>query len=140
MLHGLQKHFNFITDDMVISAYALAGGAASATVGSCGAICGGLMALGAKYLPRSEEPSEEDLAQVDAARKKFGEFRDWFIKEFGGVTCKDGQIAVYGHYYQLSDPKEHDAFYEYQEKNGLDCNILVNKTAVKVAEILSRED
>lgn len=138
-LHGLQKYFDFITDDMVFSSFALAGGAAQATQGSCGALCGGLIALGAKYLPRRENPSEEEIKKISAVRKEMGKFRDWFISEFGGVTCQEGQVAVYGQYFQLSNPEQYNAFYEYQERNGINCNLLVTKTAIKVAEMLSRD-
>jgi hypothetical protein len=98
-----------------------------------------LIALGAKYLPRRENPSEEEIKKISAVRKEMGKFRDWFISEFGGVTCQEGQVAVYGQYFQLSNPEQYNAFYEYQERNGINCNLLVTKTAIKVAEMLSRD-
>jgi hypothetical protein len=135
----LQKHFDFITDDIVAAAVLLAGGGDRATTGSCGAFSGGLMALSAKFSPRSGEPSEQEMAQFNQNRVAIHEFRDWFIAEFGGVPCADVQHRQLGRVYNLMDPGELKAFGTtpgIREK----CTEVYAKAAIKIAEMLCRED
>ncbi|MFC1864693.1 C-GCAxxG-C-C family (seleno)protein [Chloroflexota bacterium] len=139
-MHGLQKYFDFISDDIVQAAVSLSGGGARAAAGSCGAFSGGLMALSTKFSPRSEELSAKEREELDRARIKFYEFRDWFIAEFSGVTCRDVQCRLYGRFFNLMDNEERQAFRNFREVHGNRCSQVTMKTALKVAEILSRED
>ena len=140
VVHGLQKYFDFINDDIVQAAVALAGGGGRATVGSCGAFSGGLMALSAKFSPRSEELSEKEIEEFDKVRSNFNEFRDWFIAEFGSVLCWDVQRRLLGRSFNLMDDEQLQAFRNFHEAHGRKCTQATTKAALKVAEILSRED
>ena len=135
----MQKYFEFISDDIVQAGIALAGGGIRATIGSCGAFSAGLLALSAKFCPRSNEPTEKELEEYEKARKKFAEFRDWFIAEFGGVVCKEVQHRQLGRSFNLMDDQEYQAFKNFQGV-GEKCNQVSRKAALKVAEILSRSD
>jgi len=53
-LHGLSCHFTFIPETMVSASWAFTGGVAASS-GSCGALCSGLMAIAARYLPSVAE-------------------------------------------------------------------------------------
>lgn len=124
---------------MVRAAVLLAGGGDRATTGSCGAFSGGLMALSARYSPHSEEPSEQEMATFNRYRPKLHEFRDWFMAEFGGVTCKEVQLTQLGRVFNFMDFQELKAFAEgpgIREK----CAQVYMKAALKIAEMLSRED
>ena len=134
----MQKYFDFISDGIVQSAVVLSGGGGRATVGSCGAYSGGLMALSAKFSPRSDTLSEEEMEELEEAHSKFGEFRDWFIAEFGSVVCRDVQLKLFGRFYNFTDEQERQAFREFQEAEGRPCRQVYTKAALKVAEILSR--
>ena len=97
------------------------------------------MALSAKFSPSSEEPSEKEIAEFNKLRIKIHEFRDWFIAEFGGVACKDVQRRQLGHAFNLMKAEELKEFGEFpgvREK----CAEVYTKAALKVAEMLSRED
>ena len=98
------------------------------------------MALGAKFSPRPQEPLEKEIAEFDKARSKINEFRDWFIAEFGGVTCRDTQLRLFGRFFNLMDEGERRAFRDIQKVQGRRCSQATVKGALKVAEILSRED
>ncbi len=125
---------------MVQSAVALSGGGGRATVGSCGAFSGGLMALSARFSPRSTTLSEKEIEELNKARSKFDEFRDWFVAEFGSVVCRDVQLKLFGRFFNLMDEQERQAFKEFQKAQGRSCLPVYTKSALRVAEILSRED
>jgi hypothetical protein len=123
----------------VAASVSLAGGGSGATTGSCGAFSGGLMALSAAHSPRSETLSEPEREDSNRARAKFNEFRDWFIREYGGVSCRDVQTRLFGRYFNLMDEEGHKEFFEFI-KSGPSCNRVMTGTAVKVAQMLSQED
>jgi len=108
--------------------------------GSCGAFSGGLMALSAKFSPRSDKLSEKEREELGKAFSKFHEFRDWFIAEFGSVVCRDVQLHLMGCFFDLTNDEGLQALREFQEVHGRKCVQATTKTALKVAEILSRED
>ena len=118
----------------------LRGGGNSATLGSCGIYSGGLMALSAKFSPQSQSPSKKEKEVFDKSRSKINEFRDWFITEFGGVTCKDVQLDLFGRFFNLMNEGERQEFRKYRQLLGIQCNQATTKAAFKVAEILCLED
>ena len=130
----MQKYFNFINDDIVQAGVALAGGGGEATSGSCGVFSGGLMALSARFTPRSDELSEKEIEEFQKVSRNFHEYRDWFIAEFGGVTCRDVQCGLFGRFYNLMNDEEHEA----KRAEGKSCESVYTKSAHKVAGMLSR--
>jgi len=136
----VQRYFPFVTDDIVQAGVGLLGGGAHSVVGSCGTFSAALMVLSAKYSPRPDILSEKDFAQLAYANARFGQFRDWFVSEFGSVACRDVQLKVLGQTYNLMDDQEKQSFREYQQEQGKFCSQVAMKVALKVAEMLSRED
>ena len=98
------------------------------------------MVLSAKFSPRSEELSEKEIEEFDKVRSNFNEFRDWFLAEFGSVLCWDVQRWALGRSFNLMDDEHRQAFRDFQEVHGRKCSQVTTKAALKVAEILSRED
>ena len=135
----MQKYFPFVTDDIVQAGVGLAGGGDCSVMGSCGAFSGGLMALSAKFNPRSDILSEEELEQLAYARSQLDRFRDWFISEFGSVTCQGVQFNVFGRVYNIMDDEELEKMREYQQGLGKSCGEIAKEAALKIAEILYRE-
>jgi hypothetical protein len=115
---------------------ALAAGGGRATVGSCGVFSGGLMALSLRFCPQSDNLTEKDKEALNKARDLFGEYRDWFIDEFGSVVCRDVQLKLFGRYFNFMDEDDIQAFGKFPESEK--CNDVTKKGACKVAEILSR--
>ena len=109
-----------------------------ATAGSCGAFSSGLIALCAKSVPRSEKLSEAEVKEFEQVRRNAHEFRDWFIAEFSGVTCRDVQCWLLGHAFNLMDEEERKAKLKCQDGLKRNCGEVVTKTTLKVAEMLSR--
>ena len=65
-----------------------------------------------------------------------GEYRDWFIDEFGSVVCRDVQLKLFGRYFNFMDEDDIKASGKFPESEK--CNDVTKKGACKVAEILSR--
>lgn len=97
------------------------------------------MALSAKFSPRSEELTEKEAEEFEEVYTNLSEFRDWFIAEFGGVVCRDVQHRQLGCSFNLMDEAGLQAFREFPEVYER-CSQVTTKTALKVAEMLSRED
>lgn len=134
VLLGLRHHFDFLTDDLIRVSMALAGGC-SASNGSCGAYCGGLLAIAAKYQPAFIDLSSGGLAKREESRKKRFEFRDAFLKEFGSTLCPDIQQLVFGKRFNMIDQKEWQEFMSlpgHLEKSST----VIEKAARMAAEIL----
>ncbi|MFH1031426.1 MAG: C-GCAxxG-C-C family protein [Chloroflexota bacterium] len=132
----MQHYYDFITDDMLVSAIALAGGGGRSTTGSCGAYSGGLMALSTRFCPGGEELTEEELARLDKAKPNFYEFRDWFIKEFSGVNCVQILRKLFGGTFDLNNDKSVAELRKIQKELGFNCELVTGKVAVKLAEML----
>lgn len=112
-----------------------AGGGDRATTGSCGAFAGGLMALSACFSPRTDEPSDLEMAEFNKTRLALHGFRDWFIAECGGVTCADVQRHEFGRIYNFMDTKDQKDFAMSPETRQK-CFAITAKAALKVAEML----
>lgn len=97
------------------------------------------MVLSARFSPRSDPLPEKELEQLSYAQSKFAQFRNWFISEFGGVTCRDVQFRILGRVYNIMDEQEFQKFIEYQQESGKYCREIAMKAALKVAEMASGE-
>jgi len=132
----VQTSYNSITDDLVYSGIALSGGGARSTFGSCGAFSAGLMALSTRFSPHASELSLEQIEEVEKARTRFYQFRDWFVAEFGGVSCYETLHKLFGGYYDQSNEESRKALKRVQEEKGFNCQVVTAKTVVKVAAML----
>jgi C_GCAxxG_C_C family probable redox protein len=133
-LYGLKQHFDFIPDELVRAATALGGGC-SWSGGSCGAYCGGLLAIGLKFSPPIEDLSDEGLAKGESAREKRLAFKDLFLKEFGTTFCPEIQERLFGRRFDFMDEKEREELLNlpgHHEK----CASVVSKGARLAAQIL----
>jgi len=94
------------------------------------------MALSAKFSPRYERLSEDQIDEWTPVKVKLHEFRDWFMAEFGGVTCEKVQYRQLGRSFNLMNKEELIGFRELREN----CVEVYTKVALKAAEMLSREN
>jgi C_GCAxxG_C_C family probable redox protein len=92
------------------AADALAGGTALTTEGTCGALVGGLLAIGSVVGRTYEDFSEgERKRRVFQYAKKY---YDRFIKEYDSPRCKDIHMKLFGRTFDLLDPKDYQEFEE----------------------------
>ena len=111
----------------------LAGGTAVSTEGTCGALVGGLLAIGLVT-----GRTYEDFSAGYRKRRVFyyaKKLYDKFVEEYDSPLCKDVQKKIFGRSFNLLDPKDYDEF----EKAGghIDkCTSVSGNAAKWAAEII----
>jgi C_GCAxxG_C_C family probable redox protein len=129
VLIPLQKHLNLGSPDVARAAAPLAGGIALSGE-SCGALLGGLLAVG---LAVADDDLENRQGFLDTMGAGF-RFLRRFQKEFGATTCRDLQTARLGAFYSMAKPEEYEAFVK---AGGYDvCSTLVGKASRLTAAFL----
>ncbi len=137
VLAALQDYFEGIDDEVFKASHPLAGGGALCGDGTCGALVGGIAAIGS-YFGRSKEdyskkdPDGNDWMNSSAIAKKL---REKFIEEYGSVICNDVQAKKMGRSFDLWDEED---FQKFEEAGAHEdqCPEVTGKTARWTAEIL----
>ena len=129
VLIPIQKHLGLGNSQVALASTPLAGGIAL-TGDTCGALLGGLLAVG---LAVADEDVENSQAFLDTMGSGF-RFLRRFRKEFGATTCRDLQTARLGAYYSMASPEEYE---EFVKAGGYDvCSQLVGKASRLAAEFI----
>ena len=125
-----------IADPATIQASdSLAGGCALSAQGTCGALSGGLLAIGSVV-----GRTYEDFSKGESKRRVFQyakKLYDRFIEEYGSPLCKDVQKKIIGRSFNLLDAKEYAEF----EKAGAHvdkCTSVSGNAARWAAEIIMK--
>ena len=116
------------------AASGLGGGIGLTTDGSCGALTGGVMAIGLVYGRTLERIEERTLTAYRLARR----LQDRFVAEYGSGTCKDIHQRLFGRTYRLTDPDDWKAFLA-AGGHSTHCPAVVGKAARWTCEILLEE-
>lgn len=107
----------------------------------CGALIGGIMAIGLKYGRNVQaflqhDPEKTRFKTVGRARNLWEKFE----KTYGSCLCQNIQKRIFGKSYDLWDPKQYEQF----EKDGghgpNGCPKVVKKAAKWVAKLLLEEE
>jgi len=96
-----------ISDGTIKASHGLSGGGALCGEGVCGALSGGLVALGAK---RGRDADKLHRGRGMANFQACKELTERFRHEFGGLTCRDLQVKFAGRTYDMWDKDEYAAF------------------------------
>ena len=129
VLIPLQKHLGIGNSAVARAAAPLAGGIAL-TGETCGALLGGLLAVG---LVMADDNIEDNQAFLDTMAAGF-RFHRRFQKAFEATTCRDLQTAKAGRYYSMAKPEEYE---EFVALGGYEiCSALVGKAARLAAEYI----
>ncbi len=97
-----------IGDDRVCqAAHSLAGGGALTTKGTCGALIGGMLALGAEHGRRRED---FDKGSFVNSYKLSKQLQERFVAEFGSPVCADVQTKILGRSFDMWNGKDYKAF------------------------------
>jgi C_GCAxxG_C_C family probable redox protein len=130
---AIMETLNFHEEEVVKAADGLAGGTALSSEGTCGALVGGILAIGT-FLGRSYpdfSKGKRNRRVFQYAQKLF----DRFNQEYDGILCKTVQQQLFGRYYVLSNPKEYEQF----EEDGAHvdkCPSVASNVAYWTVEIL----
>ena len=108
---------------------------------TCGAVIGGLMALGLAYgrdrLYDPEWGTPEANEVMFRLRKKVWRFCEAFKREFGSTMCGDIRPKIMGRDYDTMDSEERRKFLE--DGGAKECRVPPEKAARIAAEILLEE-
>lgn len=137
VLLAAQEILGLKNDLMFKAATGLAGGMMLG-VSACGALSGGIMAIGQKY---GRERS--DLTDPEPCPNKTPELakklHERFIEEYGSSACSDLQQRIFGRSYDWWDLAERQQYLE-AEAQLAKCSEIVGKGARWVVELLLEED
>jgi C_GCAxxG_C_C family probable redox protein len=136
MLATMYDLFGIGGDDAMKSGTGLAGGGALAGDGTCGALVGGIMALGLVFgRDRESYTSRKRASRAYRAAKKL---HDKFIEEFSGAVCRDVQNCIFGRSFNLLDRDDYKTFEE-MGGHADKCTDVVGKVAMWTADIILDE-
>ena len=133
VLAALHETLGVSDPKTIQAADALAGGTSLSTEGTCGALVGGLLAIGSVV-----GRTYEDFSAGKRKRRVFQyskKLYDRFINEYGSARCKDIHLRLFCRTFNLLDP---DDYAEFEKAGGhVDkCTVVSGKTARWAAEIL----
>ncbi|MBN1474224.1 MAG: C_GCAxxG_C_C family protein [Syntrophaceae bacterium] len=131
-LAGIFDAFGVQNDDIFKAATGLADGVGLTGDGHCGALSGGVLAIGYFFGRNKEEFG--DMVKLVKGNLLSKKLHDRFVKKYGTCRCFDLQTSFFGRFYNLYDPEEMKA----AVKDGLldTCSTLVGEVAKMTTEII----
>jgi C_GCAxxG_C_C family probable redox protein len=137
VLAALQDCFEMRNDEVFRAASGLSGGVGLTTHGTCGALSGGVMAIGMMFGRERCNFKDPDKTRMSAYRLG-KQLCDRFEREYGSVVCCEIQDSYLGRCYDLWSSTDYVDFDKvaYQEEKG---PLLVGTAAVWTAEIILDE-
>lgn len=130
VLTAVNETVGGVSEDTIKASHGLSGGGALCGKGVCGALTGGLVALGTRRGRDADKLHRgRGINNFQAGR----ELTTRFEAAFGGLTCEDLQKAFAGRTYDMWQPDEYAAF---GEARGDKCAEASAKVAQWVVEML----
>ena len=132
VLHALVEHLGIGDKEVIKAAAPLAGGVARSGH-LCGALMGGIMAMGLAYAPSILRGALE-VPGYAKAMELAGVLCDRFKSEFGALNCQEIQRLMWGRSWNLREPSEREEFLrpEFHDR----CGDVAGKAARLAAEII----
>jgi len=134
---ALQEEFNLGGGTEMIKAATFMPGIASRKE-TCGAVVGGLMALGLKFgkdkIHDTEPVTPEGKEDILKSRQKAWRFCEVFKEEFGSTMCGDIRPKIMGRDYNSMDPIERQRFLD--DDGPKKCRVVAEKAARIAASII----
>ena len=138
VLGTMMQLFDLTQPDVFRAATGLAGGIGLSVEGSCGALTGGVMALGLLYgrdLDKMDDPEKRRFI----AYRLSNQLHERFVQEYGSSLCKEIHKKIMGRAYHINDPQEWQAFLDaggHSEK----CPGVVGRASRWTAQIILEEE
>ena len=131
-LAALMDVFHFQDAVLFKSVFGFHGGSGNSGIGPCGALVGGIAAIG-HFFGRTR--TEFDMmAENCAATPLVKQFVDAFDAEFEGIRCRDCQKKMLGR--EIDFSKEEDRRFFKEQQGHEKCAHVVGRGAALAAEIL----
>jgi len=103
-LAGIFDALGVQNDDIFKAATGLADGVGLTGDGHCGALSGGVLAIGYFFGRNKEDFS--DMMKLLKANLLSKKLHDRFVEKYGTCRCADMQKSFFGRFYNLYDPEE----------------------------------
>lgn len=135
VLSAIQDFFVTVDDATIKALHGLAGGGALCGSGTCGALVGGMAAIGSAFGRERSQFGQAGGGKTKKAYHYSKELNDRFVEEFGQVSCNDVQKKKMGRSFNLWSSEEYQQFEDagaHKDK----CTDVAGKTARWTAEIL----
>lgn len=129
VLAAVKETVGLISDDTIKASHGLSGGGALSGRGVCGALSGGLVALGAK---RGRDADKLHRGRGMANFQAGKELVDRFNQTFGGLTCEELQVQFAGRTYDMWNSEEYAAFGRERGDKCAEASALVAKWVVEM--------
>lgn len=131
-LSGVFDALGVENDDIFKAATGLADGVGLSGDGHCGALSGGVLAIG-YFFGRAKEDFG-DMMKLVKGNLLSKKLHDRFVEKYGACRCADLQNSFFGRFYNLYDPEEMKA----AVKAGMldTCSTLVGEVARMTTEII----
>ncbi len=128
VLAAVKETAGFVSDETIKASHGLSGGGSLTGTGTCGALSGGLLALGAKRGRDADKLSKgKRVGNFQAGRKLV----ERFAAEFGGTTCGELQERFTGRTYDLWDREAYADFDRAREDQCARATALVTRWVVE---------
>ncbi|MBF0247681.1 MAG: C_GCAxxG_C_C family protein [Alphaproteobacteria bacterium] len=128
VLTAVKNTVGLVTDETIKASHGLSGGGGLMGEGACGALTGGLLALGAKKGRDADKLDKgRGMANFNAGRKLVERFK----AEFGGVTCEHLQQEFTGKTWNMWKPEEYKGFSDQRGDQCARATALVTKWVVE---------
>jgi hypothetical protein len=109
VLASVQNILGVVENSTFKASHSLAAGGAMMTEGTCGALLGGMLALGSKYGREKEEFITGPKMQSYKISKHLYEL---FVAEYGNPICANVQSRLMGRSFNMWDKQDYGAFEE----------------------------
>ena len=130
---ALQEVLGIGDDATFKAAYSLSGGGARTSRGTCGALVGGMLAIGSIYGRDKQHFGQRGYSDASRVAKKLF---DRFVEEWGSPICTDVHLKWLGRRFDMwTEYEAFDAAGAHDDK----CPTVTGKTARWAVEILLEE-
>jgi C_GCAxxG_C_C family probable redox protein len=136
VLAALQETLKIGDDNVFRASQGLSGGTALSSEGTCGALAGGMIAIGLLVGRTYKEFSEGQKKRLVFKYTRM--LYDRFVEEYGSPLCCGVQKKIFGRSYNLLDKQEYESF----EKAGAHvdkCTSVAGNAARWTAELILNE-
>jgi C_GCAxxG_C_C family probable redox protein len=128
VLTAVKETVGGVSDETIKASHGLSGGGGLVGQGACGALAGGLLALGAKRGRDADKLNKgRGMANFQIGRKLIDKFAD----EYGGITCEQLQQRFTGRTWDMWNPAEYRAFSEARGEQCAQTTGLVTRWVVE---------
>jgi C_GCAxxG_C_C family probable redox protein len=128
VLTAVKETVGGVSDETIKASHGLSGGGGLVGQGACGALTGGLLALGAKRGRDADKLNKgRGMANFQIGRKLVDKFAD----EYGGITCEQLQQRFTGRTWDMWNPVEYRAFSKARGEQCAQATALVTRWVVE---------